>query len=252
MPGRGSGVGAMTQPSSHSGRRMNEKETKNAATGNNVDETSQNIRVCLRFRPMNMLEKNRRSRNCVEVYPPGIYGSTELTVDSPLEGEYDFNFDQVFESDASQSTVYEHAGAPLAKKLVEGRNCALIAYGQSGSGKTHTMMGDHFVDSEKEEDVDHLESSNSEIKSDDKTRKAMDENAGIIPRITKEIFEEMNNSSASIEFTVRVSYIEIYLEQIRDLLNPSNNFLKIIDSPSLLTSRRLIQSSKSKKRNYSY
>lgn len=95
MPDRGSGVGGITQPSSHSGRRMNEKETKNAASGNIVDETSQNIRVCLRFRPMNMLEINRRSRNCVEVHPPGIYGHTELTVDSPLEGEYDFNFDQV-------------------------------------------------------------------------------------------------------------------------------------------------------------
>jgi len=247
MPDRGSGVGGITQPSSHSGRRMNEKETNNAATGNNVDETIQNIRVCLRFRPMNMLEKNRRSRNCVEVHPPGIYGSTELTVDSPLEGEYDFNFDQVFEGDASQSAVYEHAGAPLAKKLVEGRNCALIAYGQSGSGKTHTMMGDQFEDNEKEVDVDQSESTNLETEIDDKMRKGMDENSGIIPRITKDIFAEMDNSSASIEFTVRVSYIEIYLEQIRDLLNPSNHFLKIIDSPSLLTSRRLIQNSKNRK-----
>jgi len=224
----------MPDRGSHSGRRMSAKKETTQATSNNVDETSKNIRVCLRFRPMNKIEKSRRSRNCVEVHPPGIYGATELTVDSPLEGEYDFNFDQVFESDASQSAVYEHAGAPLAKKLIEGHNCALIVYGQSGSGKTYTMIGDQHVENDKKTNVDQSESqhisTNPEEKLDNKMRKAIYEYSGIIPRLTKDIFDEMDKSSASIEFTVRVSYIEIYLEQIRDLLNPSNQFLRIIDS----------------------
>ena len=56
---------------------------------------SGDIQVCLRFRKMNKFEVSKRSRNCVEIYPPGIYGTTDFTVDSPLEGEYDFSFDQV-------------------------------------------------------------------------------------------------------------------------------------------------------------
>jgi len=233
-------------------QRLNESDAVlPTAPNNSTMEESKNIRVFLRLRPMNKLELSRRSRNCVEVYPPGIYGSTELTVDSPLEGEYDFNFDQVFEGDATQAAVYSHAGAPFAKKVVEGRNCAIIVYGQSGSGKTSTIFGNQYATNASGDSVEKSESK-METKDEEsgkdmqETKNEIDTDSGITPRIVRDIFEAMDNAPANTEFTVRVSYIEIYLEQIRDLLNPSRHFLKILDS-SVSPSGRLSQNSNIKK-----
>jgi len=268
MPDRKNGVAGSTsqapshplRPSSRSGRPSSHSKAVATTTNDSVDE-SKNIRVSLRLRPMNKLEQSRRSRNCVEVHPPGLYGTTELTVDSPLEGEYDFNFDQVFESDASQAAVYAHAGAPFAKKLIGGFNCAIIVYGQSGSGKTYTMLGNQYSKNGSKYTVDHPEFSQKSISNnesnkeenkrsdrdiEERTKEEIDEHSGIIPRILNNIFDVMDDSPANIEFTVRVSYIEIYLEQIRDLLNPSNHFLKIADS-SPLSNGRPTQNNKIKK-----
>ena len=129
---------------------------------------------------------------------------------------------KVFESNASQSAIYRHAGAPLAKELIKGLNCAIIVYGQNGSGKTYTMMGDESLEDKSKVGMNQAGLHNSPLHLDqaekDGIRRAKEE--GIIQRITQDIFDEIKNSSASIEFTVRVSYIEIYREQIRDLFNP--------------------------------
>eukprot|EP00985_Skeletonema_marinoi_P028689 scaffold25697_cov58-Skeletonema_marinoi.AAC.1 len=124
------------------------------------------IRVCLRLRPVNKLETSRRSTNCVKVQTAAnnndkskasyaailekgssatVVGNA-IEVISPLQGKFNFTFDQVFQEDASQSLVYQHTAAPLASDLLEGFNCALISYGQTGSGKTHTMMGGNSSD----------------------------------------------------------------------------------------------------------
>ena len=87
----------------------------------------------------------------------------------------------------------------MAKNLLEGYNCTCFAYGQTGSGKTHTMEG----------------SSSSE------------ELWGIIPRIMKDIFGGIVDVDEEWEFLVHVSYIEIYLEKIRDLLDPSKTNLRV-------------------------
>ncbi|KAI7289969.1 Kinesin heavy, partial [Hortaea werneckii] len=81
-----------------------------------------------------------------------------------------------------------------------GYNGTVFAYGQTGSGKTYTMMGADIED---------------------------DNSKGIIPRIVEQIFDSIMRSDGSIEFTVKVSYMEIYMEKIRDLLVPTNDNLPV-------------------------
>ena len=124
-------------------------------------------------------------------------------------------FQKVFKDDAKQEEVYDSI-SPHAKRLVDGYNSAIIAYGQSGSGKSYSIMGDNPLQGESDQ---------NEINNID----SFGEDVGIIPRMAKEVFDLMGKSSPVIEFTVRVSYVEIYREQIRDLLNPSTKFLNIND-----------------------
>ena len=81
----------------------------------------------------------------------------------------------------------------LTPGVIEGFNGTVFAYGQTGSGKTFTMQGP---------DIDNYEMQ------------------GIIPRMVRTIFNKIDNSSENIEFTVKVSMAEIYMERIKDLLDP--------------------------------
>ena len=104
---------------------------------NQIEYGPSPVCVCLRLRPMTKLERNRRSRSCIEVHE----GGREFTVDSPLDGEYDFCFDHVFDIDSNQEEVYETVGAPIVDQLLGGVNCAVMVYGLAGSGKSHTLAG---------------------------------------------------------------------------------------------------------------
>ena len=89
---------------------------------------------------------------------------------------------------------------PIINSVLEGFNGSIMAYGQTSSGKTHTMLGPSIDD---------------------------EENKGIIPRMVGGIFEKIESAAEDIEFSVKVSFIEIYNEKIRDLLNPEKVNLKI-------------------------
>ncbi|KAL7534962.1 hypothetical protein ACHAXR_009401 [Thalassiosira sp. AJA248-18] len=108
-------------------------------------------------------------------------------------------FDNVFREESTQLAVYQHVAAPLASHALEGFSCALIAYGQTGSGKTHTMMGG-----------------------------CDDEKSGMIHRLIKDVFHLINESPTTVEYIVRCSYVEIYLEKVLDLLNPVNRSIQIL------------------------
>ena len=84
--------------------------------------------------------------------------------------------------------------------MLEGFNGTVLAYGQTSSGKTHTMQGPSIEDPEKQ---------------------------GVIPRMVKTVFEKIENASEDLEFTVKISMIEIYMEKIKDLLDPAKTNLKI-------------------------
>lgn len=222
------------------------------------DENDADVKVYVRFRPMNKLEISRRSHTCVkfhlgdnndkynisdisalmEVSKNGDSkieqrnderdnaslrnsnsNSNYLTIDSPFEGEFQFHFDKIFKEETKQEEVYDSISIH-AKRLINGYNNAVIAFGQSGSGKTTTMMGENPL--QQKDSID-------ETKISSKQNIEILDCTGMIPRMAKEIFDAMKKASPVIEFTVRVSFVEIYLEQIRDLLNPSKRFLKIND-----------------------
>jgi len=99
-----------------------------------------------------------------------------------------------------QADVFDYSIRPTVDDILNGYNGTVFAYGQTGAGKSYTMMGS---------DID-----------DDKGK-------GIIPRIVEQIFASILASASDIEYTVRVSYMEIYMERIRDLLVPQNDNLPV-------------------------
>jgi kinesin family protein 5 len=112
-----------------------------------------------------------------------------------------FTFDRVFDMQSKQKDIFEFSIKPTVDDILNGYNGTVFAYGQTGAGKSFTMMGAGDIENE--------------------------ETRGIIPRIVAQIFESILASPSNIEYTVRVSYMEIYMERIRDLLNPINDNLPV-------------------------
>nr|CAI5852497.1 unnamed protein product [Callosobruchus analis] len=124
--------------------------------------------------------------------------------------EKKYAFDRVFKPTASQIELYVNVVAPLIKDVISGYNCTVFAYGQTGTGKTYTMTGDKcsIIKNWKE-----------------------DEDAGIIPRAAHHIFYELDRMKMS-NYTIKVSYIELYNEEIRDLLSNDENTLQLYNNDS--------------------
>jgi kinesin family protein 5 len=110
-----------------------------------------------------------------------------------------FEYDYIFRPDDDQGLIYEKSAKPIIESVLEGFNGTVFAYGQTSSGKTHTMMGDM---------------TSAEL-------------MGIIPRMVGTVFEAIESAGDYLEFTVKVGYAEIYLEKIRDLLSPEKTNLAI-------------------------
>jgi len=121
------------------------------------------------------------------------------------ESPHNFSFDKIFGPGCTQQEVYEYAAKPVVDDILRGYNGTIFVYGQTSSGKTHTMQGPDITD--------------------------MDQR-GIIPRMNSHIFESIANSDPNIEFLVKASYIEIYMEKIRDLLDVSKDNLKVREEKS--------------------
>src|SRR5277367_6849691 len=102
--------------------------------------------------------------------------------------------------ESQQSDIFNFSIKPTVDDILNGYNGTVFAYGQTGAGKSYTMMGS---------DIDN------------------DDGRGVIPRIVEQIFASIMDSPSTIEYIVRVSYMEIYMERIRDLLAPQNDNLPI-------------------------
>merc|ERR1719244_207703 len=148
------------------------------------DEDS--IRVICRFRPLNDTEEKTGSKFIVK-FPSG-------TDDQCVSiGGKVYVFDKVLKPNVTQTQVYDAAAKSIVKDVLCGHNGTIFAYGQTSSGKTHTMEG----------------VINDPVKQ------------GIIPRIVNDIFNHIYSMEENLEFHIKVSYFEIYLDKIRDLLDPS-------------------------------
>ncbi|RCI06036.1 hypothetical protein CU098_012332 [Rhizopus stolonifer] len=156
---------------------------------------SNNIKVVCRFRPQNSLEIREGGVPVIDIDEDGT--QVEL---KGKEFQGSFAFDKVFGMNTAQKDVFDYSIKTIVDDVTAGYNGTVFAYGQTGSGKTFTMMG---------ADID-----------DENTR-------GIIPRIVGQIFDSIMAAPSNLEFTVKVSYMEIYMEKVRDLLNPTQDNLPI-------------------------
>ncbi|KAG2524680.1 hypothetical protein BBI17_005922 [Phytophthora kernoviae] len=154
------------------------------------------IKVFCRLRQQNQLEKREGAVQCTTV----VGGRTMFLRNERCEvDEIRCTFDRVFDVNSTQEEVYTHSAKPLVHDFLQGYNCTIFAYGQTGSGKTHTILGPK-----------------------DGVLVSADEEGGIISRVAKDLYFEVENAKTDpIELTV--SFVEIYMEQIRDLLSPSSN-----------------------------
>ncbi|KAL8705228.1 MAG: hypothetical protein Q9201_001644 [Fulgogasparrea decipioides] len=179
-----------------------------------------NIKVVVRVRPFNGRELDRKAKCVVQmkdsqtilVPPPDaeerLRGSKALR--GP-DGQKTFAFDRSYWSFnrgdphfAGQDNLFNDLGAPLLDNAFQGYNNCIFAYGQTGAGKSYSMMG-------------------------------YGEEAGVIPRICEDMFKRIAElqKDKNLTYTVEVSYLEIYNERVRDLLNPSTKGnLKVREHPS--------------------
>uniref|UniRef100_A0A671W8V6 Kinesin-like protein n=1 Tax=Sparus aurata TaxID=8175 RepID=A0A671W8V6_SPAAU len=123
-----------------------------------------------------------------------------------------YTFDMVFGPAAKQIEVYRNVVCPILDEVIMGYNCTVFAYGQTGTGKTFTMEGERSPNEQFTWEEDPL--------------------AGIIPRTLHQIFEKLSENGT--EFSVKVSLLEIYNEELFDLLSPTedvNERLQLFDDP---------------------
>ncbi|KAL4230043.1 Kinesin-like protein kif3a [Mactra antiquata] len=149
------------------------------------------VRVCVRCRPMNDTEKGQ---GCTQVVNVDTVRKN-ITVshkDHTSRGEppKTFSFDQVYAPDSKQADLYNETARPIVDFVLEGYNGTIFAYGQTGTGKTFTMEG----------------------------VRAIPELRGVIPNSFAHIFGHIAKAEGDTRFLVRVSYLEIYNEEVRDLL----------------------------------
>uniref|UniRef100_A0A4W4E5M2 Kinesin-like protein n=1 Tax=Electrophorus electricus TaxID=8005 RepID=A0A4W4E5M2_ELEEL len=146
-----------------------------------ADPAECTIKVMCRFRPLNGSEVMRGDK-----YIPKFQAE-----DNVIVGGKPYVFDRVFQSSTTQEQVYKACAQEIVKDVLGGYNGTIFAYGQTSSGKTHTMEGNLH-------DPDGM---------------------GIIPRIVQDIFNYIYSMDENLEFHIKVSYFEIYLDKIRDLLD---------------------------------
>jgi len=158
----------------------------------------ENIKVAVRMRPLNEREANfsRAWRN-LKSYNSVIQTTSSGQSMDRLPGRTFFTFDKTFEEDSTTTEVYEWAVKNLVESVVKGRNGSLFTYGQTSSGKTYTMQGAGAI--------------NSGVTSD----------CGLIHLASEDIFLEIAKNTDR-DYVSRVSVIEIYNEEVRDLLSKSN------------------------------
>ena len=125
-----------------------------------------------------------------------------------------YTFDGVFGPDATQAEVYESAIEPIVLETLEGFNCTVFAYGQTGTGKTHTMEG---AGDEKKEKMERFSDTPNASSASLASNDAIPTNAGIVPRALRQIFSHLANTTT--EYSVKCTFLELYNEEITDLLS---------------------------------
>ncbi|CAG5928389.1 unnamed protein product [Menidia menidia] len=171
------------------------------------NKSSESVKVVVRCRPPSRKEESNG--------PAGTIVQMDLRLGQvilknprapPSEPQKTFTFDAVYDANSKQRDLYDESVRPLIDSVLAGFNGTIFAYGQTGTGKTYTMQG-AWLDPEKR---------------------------GVIPNAFDHIFTHISRSQSDKQYLVRASYLEIYLEEIRDLLDPNHGIargLELRESP---------------------
>ncbi|KAL3830389.1 hypothetical protein ACJIZ3_019191 [Penstemon smallii] len=160
-------------------------------------ETCESVRVAVNVRPLVTSELLVGCTDCITVFP----AEKQVQI-----GSHAFTFDYVFGSKGHpSSSIFDECVAPLVDALFHGYNGTVLAYGQTGSGKTYTMGTNYNGEGHK---------------------------AGVIPKVIETIFSKVEAMKDSTEFLIRVSFIEIFKEEVFDLLDLNPSTLSKNDAPS--------------------
>lgn len=165
-----------------------------------------NIKVYVRCRSRNQREIDEKSS--VVVSTMGRKGKNVILSNpsSPLsQPKKTYMFDEVFGADSDQESIFTEVAKNYIQEMLEGYNCTVFAYGQTGTGKTYTMSGDMHIW--------------GDLDSQDKI--LLGEHAGIIPRVLVNLFKQLSKESA--EHSVKISFLELYNERLKDLLSENDN-----------------------------
>ncbi|KAG8347550.1 putative kinesin heavy chain [Trypanosoma vivax] len=209
-----------------------------------------NIRVSCRIRPLSAAELN--SPLCVSIEGPNVVAcrvraaqrsgqlatarawSTPHSDDNHTQAvfnpgttsleHYRFSFSTVYAPETQQTQMYKEVAHPIVEDVMHGYNGTVLVYGQTGSGKTFTMFGQSRLE-ECGRYNDFGESSNGcESARRDLT---LDHGSGIIPRAVWHLFDMIRGANAAVEFEIRLMFVEIYMERVRDLFNPASVNLSV-------------------------
>ncbi|KMZ89194.1 kinesin [Plasmodium vivax Brazil I] len=178
---------------------------KNEKGGSAEKDLTYNMNVVIRCRPMSASEKNEGAKNVIKILDnkmivlldPSDNSDNVLRQNRSREKKY--VFDYVFDETSSQEEVYKNSVKCLIDAVIGGYNSTVFAYGATGAGKTHTIIG------HKNE-------------------------PGIMNMILRDLFDRIKMEVMN-EYKVKCSFIEIYNENICDLLNPSDEYLDVREDP---------------------
>ncbi|XP_076053656.1 kinesin family member unc-104 isoform X4 [Oratosquilla oratoria] len=171
------------------------------------------VKVAVRVRPFNNRETSRECKCIIDMKNNTTSISNPKAPPGNKEAIKSFNYDYSYWSHdvhdpqfATQEHVYKDIGEEMLLHAFEGYNVCIFAYGQTGAGKSYTMMG-----------------------------KQEEGQEGIIPQVCKDMFNRIaERVEEDLQYSVEVSYMEIYCERVRDLLNPKNkNNLRVREHPLL-------------------
>jgi hypothetical protein len=200
--------------------------SKTAATAAAPPSNINNVRVVGRIRPLAAYEKANGSIPVIKTLPSSSPDSEsdDIIYVEPPEGNSSadntrwFQLDAVLDGDSTQEQVYQQSGAQQAvtHDLFHGFNCTILAYGQTGAGKTFTM-GSAAAIATTTAGVDESLSSSEQAAS----TTMLNPDCGVIPRACADLFATIQ-SLCQNQATVELSYMEVYNEEIRDLLSPNN------------------------------
>ncbi|AMD20159.1 HCR009Cp [Eremothecium sinecaudum] len=180
-----------------------------------VDNSSEELNITVAVRCRGRNEREIKAKSAVVVTVPDVKGSNEVSINTSGDvgiaakmNARTYTVDKVFGPSADQHLIFKDIAEPLFEDFIKGYNCTMLVYGMTSTGKTYTMTGDEkLYDGE------------------------LSDAAGIIPRILFKLFDVMK--ATDCDYMVKCSYIELYNEELKDLLvdmPDSSKRLRIFDS----------------------